>query len=62
MQVKRDLGTWVQIVTGVAVVIGLALVIVELRQVQTLSRAQLSSDAMKMTRVSPAASKSICSS
>jgi hypothetical protein len=46
MQSNRDLSTWVQIVTGVAVVVGLVLVIVELRQVQTLSRAQLTSDAM----------------
>ena len=46
MQTAKALSTWVQIVTGVAVVVGLVLVIVELRQVQTLSRAQLSSDAM----------------
>ena len=44
MQSKMDFGTWTQIVTGAAVVLGLILVIVELRQMQAISRAQFSSD------------------
>lgn len=46
MQSNRDLGSWVQVLTGIAVVVGVVLVIVELRQVQTLARAQLTSDTM----------------
>ena len=41
-------GFWVQISTGLAVIFGLALVVWELQQVKTLSRAQLSSDYIAM--------------
>jgi len=41
--------SWIQIVTGFAVVVGLVLVIWELQQVRTLARAQLTSDFFALT-------------
>ena len=41
---SQELANWIQIITGVAVVVGLALVMWELQQSQEIARAQLAAD------------------
>jgi len=47
----QKLNTWVQVVTSLAIVIGLALVILELQQSREIARAQISSDSFALGAV-----------
>ena len=44
----QSLSNWIQIVTGIAILVGLGLVVLELRQSRDIALAQLSSDLFMM--------------
>lgn len=52
---SQKIGNWIQIVSGIALILGLGLVIWELQQVRILTRAQLTSDNVSVSVASSSA-------